>query len=59
MTLLENRVPADGVNRQRRSITEDKGICSTDHHLTWMSCAERHREVLERVGGEGPLSDVS
>ncbi len=25
---------------------EDKGFCSTDHHMTGMSCAERHMDVL-------------
>ncbi len=48
----------DDVNWRLRSIREDKGICSTDHHMTGMSCAERHMDVLERVGGAGPLSDL-
>ena len=52
-----SELPVDSTNRRRRSIKENKGICSADHHMTGMSCAERHMEVLERVGGAGPLSD--
>ncbi|PPL17177.1 hypothetical protein UN63_06455 [Oceanisphaera arctica] len=51
-------MPADGANRQRRSIKEDEGSCFTDHHMTGRSCVERHREVLERVGEAGPLSGI-
>ncbi|PPL15801.1 hypothetical protein UN63_11450 [Oceanisphaera arctica] len=55
---LNTELPEDGANRPRRSIKEDEGICFTDHHMTGKSCAERHREVLERVGEAGPLSGI-
>ncbi len=53
------QLPVDGANRRHRCIKEDKGICSTDRHMTGMSYAERHKDVLERVGGAGPLSDMN
>ncbi|GHA17130.1 hypothetical protein GCM10007082_17290 [Oceanisphaera arctica] len=55
---MNTEYPADGANRPRRNLKEDKGICFIDHHMTGMSCAERHKEVLDRVEEAGPLSGV-
>ncbi|GAA3709833.1 hypothetical protein GCM10022421_16270 [Oceanisphaera sediminis] len=51
-------MPADGTNRRHQIIREDKGIRSAGHHMTGMSCAERHMDVLERVSGADPLFDL-
>ncbi|GHA28659.1 hypothetical protein GCM10007082_30960 [Oceanisphaera arctica] len=54
---LGTELTVDDAHRRLRSIKEGKGICSRDHHMTGKSCAERHKDVLERVDGADLLSD--